>query len=123
MLLSDQKLIELQLQSGMSHITDLQTLVKKDKVLVYIMVDWSGPERISRNVCFTAISNLKIRNGIIIEPDKYPIFEQWYRKQNFVPGGYGELLWVKNGNIIDYLKFPGNLGIESTKDKISSWIT
>src|SRR2546429_5204134 len=97
-------------------------ILKLPKAIIYISVNWSGQERLSRHVVYKIIDDLKDFEIPIFKIDcsdqqnKY--VEYWLSMQshsNLYSNGYGETLLVSNGKIGDYIKYPGELGIEKTR--------
>jgi len=43
--------------------------------------------------------------------------------QDFYFNGYGETLLINYGQVVDYIRYPGQLGVEKTKLKIEHWLT
>lgn len=108
---------------------DFDDMLKLARVIIYISVNWSAQERISRNVLNTVMTELRINEFPIFKIDcseqtnKY--VEDWLvsqSPQNLYSNGYGEIIFVAYGKIIDYIKYPGELGIEKTKTKIEHWL-
>jgi hypothetical protein len=104
--------------------------VTLDRSIIYLLVDWSGQERASRHVIYNALSDLN-EDGVSVfqidcadETNQYVLdwlIEQQNNKQGFRYGGYGETLLVERGEIIDYIKYPAELGLEKTKEKLTDW--
>ncbi len=40
---------------------DFESALNLDKVVIYLLVDWSGPERASRYVVYKTLSDLEIK--------------------------------------------------------------
>lgn len=107
-----------------------QTMLHLDRAIVYISVNWSGPERISRYCVYQALNE--------IQHNKIPVFkidcseqenryvEEWLTDQkesnkHIYSGGWGETLLIEQGNVIDILRNPGQSGPEKTKETLANW--
>lgn len=110
--------------------TDFLHVLKLDKAIIYLLVDWSGPERFSRNTIYKALNEINHLSIPIFQIDgsdqsqKY--IEDWLLAQRenslqFHYGGWGETLLVSKGEIIDFIKNPGQIGVEKTKEKLAVW--
>ena len=110
---------------------DLDQMLKLAKTIIYISVNWSGQERMSRHVVNQVFDDLNV--------DEIPVFEidclgkenkyvkDWINSQSSsiqrsYLNGYGETLLVNYGKVINHIKYPGELGIEKTKMKIKRWL-
>ena len=121
--------------SGLYQIIDesnFNEILKLPVAIIYITVDWSGQERISRSIIKEVLNKLDPKEIAIFEIDcsnqdkKY--IGDWLTNQSKQLGhmysnGYGETLLIKNGQVTDYIKYPGDLGIEETKVRIKQWLT
>lgn len=115
---------------NLSNQQQFQTMLHLDRAIVYISVNWSGPERISRYCVYQALD--QIQNKIIpvikidcSEQDNRYI-EEWLADQkesnkHVYSGGCGETLLIKQGNIIDMIRNPGQSGPEKTKEMLTDW--
>jgi hypothetical protein len=101
-----------------------------DKSIIYLLVDWSGQERMSRAVVYKTLNDLNKDGTPVFQIDcsdqtKEYVVEwltvQQDNKQDFYFGGYGETLLVAKGKLIDFIKYPGQLGLEKTKEKLTEW--
>lgn len=102
-----------------------------DSVIIYLFVDWSGPEILSRYYVYRALNELD-KEGIPIfkfdctDQNKMKHVEDWLTgqresKQHFYFGGWGETVFVEKGEIIDFIANPGQLGLDLTIEKIKKW--
>lgn len=109
---------------------EFQTMLQLDRAIVYISVDWSGPERISRYCVYKALSEIQ-HNMIPVfkidcsEQDNRYI-EEWLRDQKesnkyVYSGGCGETLLIERGHVIDMIRNPGQSGPEKTKEMLIGW--
>ena len=110
---------------------DFLNVLKLDKAIIYLLVNWSGPERISRYYVYKAFNDLD-KTGVFIfkidcsdEEKKY--IEDWLigqrEKQDFYFGGWGETLLIEKGEIADFIRNPGQKKKKKTKKKIKEWST
>ena len=112
--------------------TDFVELLSLKYVIIYLLVEWSGSERISRSYVFEALKELGEEGtpAFIIDCSEQTngYVDTWLTAQKesrtgFCTGGYGETLLISSGNIIDFIKNPGKLGSEKTKQKLTEWKT
>lgn len=109
---------------------DFLKVLKFEKAIVYLLVDWSGPERVSRYQVYKILKDTKGSIPIFkidcSDPSKKYV-EDWLIGQrrnmkDFYYGGWGETLLISKGQIIDFIQNPGRLGVDETKKKIHNWI-
>lgn len=108
---------------------EFDRLLKWSKAIFYFHVNWAVQESMSRRLINRAlweIGLLRIPVFQIDASDSIPFLETWAEKQKNVPtdfpsGGLGETVLLENGNIIDYIRYPAQLGLEKIKEKIKSW--
>jgi hypothetical protein len=105
--------------------------IGKKKIILYLLVDWSGQERISRYVVYQSLNDLKI---IDIEIFKIDCSDQsklyvhhWINNQsdklkNLYLQGNGETFLIEDGKVKDFIKYPFKVGIEKTKETLQKWI-
>lgn len=111
---------------------DFETVLKLDKVLIYLLVDWSASERGSRYLVLKTLSDLDVGKAPVFKIDcsdqKKQFFVDWLLEQNenfhrLYFGGNGETLLLKNGKLIDFIRFPFQLGLENVREKMVAWQT
>ncbi len=104
--------------------------IRRDRVIIYLLVDWSAPERVSRYVVYKALNALDKTGTQVFKIDcsdgTKKHVEDWLiaqreNKKHFYHGGYGETLLISKGEILDFLSNPGYLGYEKTKQKLEEW--
>ena len=109
---------------------DFFDILKIHKAIIYFLVDWSGQERISRSIINQALNEFDKLEIPIFKVDcsdqskDYLInwlIEQQGNKKDFYYGGYGETLLIENGEIADFIKYPGQLGLVKTKEILKKW--
>jgi hypothetical protein len=106
-------------------------ILKLDKAILYLLVDWSGPERVSRYNIYKAINELGKKCEIPVykidctDQTKEFIIDwliaQRENKKEFYYGGWGEALFIENGAIVDLIKNPGQIGLDKTREKLKEW--
>lgn len=109
---------------------DFKRALKQELIVIYLMVNWSGPERFSRYNIFKSLEKdkfIKDRIKIIDCSDQKKIFlEEWLKNQKeeykyFYTGGYGETIFVKKNNINKYFKNPGSMSVEEIENEFKNW--
>lgn len=109
---------------------DFFEVIKCDRVIIYFLVEWSGPERLSRYYVYKALNEINKIGTPVFKVDcsdqtkKYVIdwlIGQRENKKHFYCGGWGETLLISKGDIVDFLINPGQLGYEKIKQKLEEW--
>jgi hypothetical protein len=87
---------------------DLDWLCAEPQALVYLTVDWSGPERLSRTVFAQTIDRLTAscpdegRISFWVVHEKCEGFEEW--AMTLAIGGnisgWGTVIWLRNGEVV-----------------------
>jgi hypothetical protein len=102
-----------------------------DKAIIYMLVDWSGPERISRYLVYQVLTDLGPEEGTPVfkidcsdQTKEYIV--DWLVKQResnkeFYYGGCGETLFLNQGDIVDYIGNPAKIGRMKTEEKLAEW--
>jgi hypothetical protein len=120
-----------------SGLTDLPSqesfldILKLDKAMVYLLVDWSGPERVSRYNIYKALNEFGGKCEMPVfkidcsdQTKEYVIdwlIGQRENKKELYYGGWGETLLIEKGTIVDLINNPGQLGLDKTKEKLKEW--
>lgn len=111
---------------------DFFDLLKIEQAIVYLLVNWSGPELASRYCVYKALNELGTEGTPSFKIDcsdqSKEYIVDWLEKQkegdiHFYYGGWGETLFLYKGNITDYISNPAKLGLSQTKKKLSKWKT
>ncbi len=110
---------------------DFEDMLKLDHAIIYILVNWSGPERISRYAVYKALYELNRKQiplyKINCSAQENSYVEEWLTKQkeayrNFYFGGYGEMLFVVRGKVLDFIGNPGKEKPDHITEKLNEWI-
>lgn len=105
-------------------------MLKLDKAIIYLLVDWSGPERVSRSIVYKALNEHKGDGIPTFQIDcsdqTKQYFVKWLNEQGnnkdeIYFGGYGEIILVANSAVKDYIKNPGQHGLEKVREKLNEW--
>ncbi len=109
--------------------TDFNEVLDLPLVILYVFVDWSAQELFSRDIISQALSQIEDKKAPIFMIDcssqEQKHIENWLLNQKneaFSYGGFGETLLLKEGKIIDFIKYPTNLGLSKTKEKLENWL-
>jgi hypothetical protein len=106
-------------------------ILKLDKAILYLLVDWSGPERESRYIVYRALNELNKKEIPVYKIDcsdqtkEYVVdwlIGQKGNKKHFYYGGWGETLFIEKGKVIDFIENPAQLGLDKTKEKLKQWV-
>ena len=108
---------------------EFEQLLKWSKAILYFHVNWAIQERMSRRLLSLALWEIGLLRMPVFQIDaSKPILflETWNESQKIVPpyfvsGGSGETVLLENGNVIDYIRYPAQLGLEKLKEKLKSW--
>ena len=105
-------------------------IIQLNKAILYLEVDWSGTEKISRHYVLKALNEMH-KTGISVykidcsnEKKKYLV--DWLVVQreinkDFIYGGCGETILISCGKIIDFILNPGRFGQANTITKLNEW--
>lgn len=109
----------------------LAEMLKLEKAIVWIWVNWSVYAYRSRSVIHQVLKQLEVIEIPVFKIDcsgqENRYIEGWLATHTtetkyLYSNGYGEMLLVENGRVVDYIRFPGALGIEKTKEIIVAWL-
>jgi hypothetical protein len=88
--------------------TEFESAISAEKAIIFITFDWSGQAKLSEYVVaeWRRTWNLSHRDLHIpffkLEPDELSFTHEWVRDTVKERGGYGALVWIKDGAIADY---------------------
>ncbi|MES2622291.1 MAG: hypothetical protein V4615_15680 [Bacteroidota bacterium] len=110
---------------------EFQEMLNLEKAIVYLYVGWSGQEIASRKIVYTILNELETDGVSVFQIDLDTamntfgewLVEQHKRRPEDIYGGYGETILVSKGNVIDFVKYPPQLGPDKMKEKIIEWKT
>lgn len=109
--------------------------LKFEKAILYLQVDWSGYEHMSRGLIYDLLIEM---NQNAVSNKSIPVFKldctgetsinirNWFDSSRYIRKriysfGYGELLLVRNGVIITCIEYPADRGKEQVKSIWNSW--
>ncbi|MDF2193364.1 hypothetical protein [Paraflavitalea sp. CAU 1676] len=110
---------------------EFMRLLKQERVVLYIQVDWSGPERGSRQVFKKALSEMADVNIPVCRIDCFDeskeyvidwLLEQRVQYNGFNFHGTGEVLLVVNGNLVEFIAYPAKSGLDAVREKLNQWL-
>ena len=128
------RLYNLEKQSGLVEVCTIQdfwSALQLDRAIIYLEVNWSGPERLSCYNVFRALSEINKDETALFKVDcsnqtkDYVInwlLSQKENQEGLYFGGWGETLLLEKGNIVDFIKNPGQSGLAQTKLKLLEWL-
>lgn len=89
---------------------EFQKLLSAKRAIVFMSFDWSKQAELSESVVEEWLRTWNIWHPKLevpiykIAPDEMPFMWEWLRSMK-KEGGYGSLVWIKNGSVIDYEPF------------------
>ena len=104
--------------------TNLQDLDRAPQAIAFIHFDWSGQS-------FQSLKTVQHLESILwanvsvyrLEPDKSADAADWLirvsgrHQQEFSGGGYGSVLWLKVGTVLDWVRFAAKSGLEQLMER------
>lgn len=93
-------------------IADFQVCLEARQTIVFIFFDWSGQAHVSRRM----VENWENRKNNLISlfelnPEESDFADDWVRHEVKDLRGYGSLVWMREGKIIDFKPDAGKLGV------------
>ncbi len=71
-----------------------------EKAMVFIFFDWSGQAHLSKKVLSEWESKAELQIPLFeLDPDDLTSVSKWVLEEVKERGGYGSLIWLKNGKI------------------------
>jgi hypothetical protein len=99
-------------------IADFENVLKLEKTIVFIYFEWSGQARVSKNVVINWESQTKSAIPLFeINPEDSDEFNKWVCDNKIHGHGYGSLVWLKKGEILDFEKYAAEFGISKLEEK------
>ena len=110
--------------------SNLNLTIIPEELIIYFLVDWSGPERLARHKVFNAIE--KIDNEIVIyfidgTDQNFDFIEQVSKRLGEdlkiqYAGGHGTISFLRESEILDEIKFPHTLEETKIENTLNKWI-
>lgn len=100
-------------------------------LILYLLVDWSGQERQSRQVVIKAVESIETNINLeIVDCSNQCMIDylvNWFARQGTelrrLPyHGNGELLFIKSGKFRDVIRFPFTVGADEVNFIIQQWL-
>lgn len=97
---------------------DMALSLREDHVIVFVSVEWSGPERKSR-VTFAEfmdrISSVGPDISFWILSERSDCIQDWFKHLNVPPTvatGFGAVIWIANGHAVSVAEHAAEVGVE-----------
>ncbi len=106
---------------------EFEEVISVPKAIIYFLVDWSLEERVARNI-FTKILSENVSGTHLVfmvnVSDDKPYVCEWLEKQNpkIILRGGGEIVLIRNGNVVDFIRQMCYPGVETNTGKINKWL-
>jgi len=109
---------------------DFLDVLTLEWAIIYMQVEWSGPERSSRSCVYNALNEIGVAGTPVFKIEcsdqtkRYIVdwlIEQKRDKADIYYGGSGETLLLNKGNIIEHIRYPAGIGYAGTKEKLMKW--
>jgi hypothetical protein len=110
--------------------TEVESTHQQERAVVYISVDWSGQERMSRKTFGEFVHRIErehsgLRVTFWIVTDNSEGIDEWFRTLKLsalAAGGYGALVWLRRGQVQDVEGYAAQAGVESlVKRTLKLW--
>jgi hypothetical protein len=97
---------------------EFKNLFKAEKGIVYIYFEWSGPAHIARKNIAGLAKEKQFSFPIYeLNPEDAIFLSEWVREKVKDLNGYGSLVWLKNGKIVDKELRADRLNISEIKER------
>lgn len=109
--------------------------LKFEKAILYLQVDWSGPERMARNMVISILNELKIN---ALASNTSPFFKldcsedpeenirNWLDSHSthkrIYSRGYGDMLLFQHGKVTQWINKTPEYGAGKLKEIIAEWL-
>jgi len=104
-------------------------VLQLNKAIIYLLVNWSGGERVSRNFIYKAFSEIDKKETLLFKIDcsdqekEYVVdwlIGQEQKKQLFYDG-WGATLFLQKGKITDVIPKPLEIEFLNIKERLEKW--
>ncbi len=132
--INSELLKKLEIINGITDLPSQQSfpdILQLDKAIIYLLVEWSGPERMSRYNIYKALNELGNKCKIPVfktdcSDQRKQFVIDWLigqpkNQEELYYGGWGGTLLIEKGIIIDLIKNPGKLKPAMIKNKLQEW--
>jgi hypothetical protein len=110
--------------------TEVESTLHEERAVVYISVDWSGQERLSRRTFAEFVHRIEreqseLRVTFWIMSEQSESIDEWFRAlylSGAAAGGYGALVWLQRGQLQDVEGYAAQAGVENlVKRTLKLW--
>jgi hypothetical protein len=114
----------------LSTCAEVEGTLHEERAVVYITVDWSGQERLSRRTFADFVHRIErehseLRVTIWIVSDESGGIDEWFgtlKLSGATAGGYGALVWLRRGQVQDAEAYAAKAGVENlVKRTVKLW--
>lgn len=97
---------------------DITVSLRQDRVIVFVSVEWSGPERKGRVTFSEFIDRIRSTMPFInfwILSEHSDCIQEWFDHLNLPPTaatGFGAVVWITNGQAVAVVEHAAELGVE-----------
>lgn len=92
-----------------------------EKVVVFIFFEWSGQARFSKRIINDWESQSKIEIPVFeINPEDSELLSKWVSDEVKDGYGYGSVVWLEKGKILNFEKDAGKSGVSEIENKTSA---
>lgn len=89
-----------------------------DKAMIFIFFEWSGQAHISKTVLNNWENQSKFEIPLFeLNPEDSEVFSKWVFENVADVHGYGSVVWLSNGEILNFEKDAGKCGIFEIETK------
>ena len=98
------------------------------KAVIYFLVEWSCEEKAARGIIQKTLDESPNFDTLVfkinVPDDDKPYAHEWLRNQNpkIVLRGGGEIVLIRNGTVVDFIRQMCYPGIDTNKAKINKWL-
>ena len=100
--------------------TEFKEVLLLKKAMVFIFFEWSGQAHFSKKIVVEWENKSKFAIPLFeLEPDELPDVLKWVQDEVKERSGYGSLVWLKDGRILDSEMNVGKFGTLELERKTS----